>query len=248
MVPVIVAAESPPDCRYALVILDVETGKAIYRFTSAENYFYAQPNWYSDDRKVISVVVGRQGKSLVLADPATGRMRTVIPFSYQDIGDPTTFGKYIFYRGAYSGIDNIYAADTLTGEIFQVTSARFGASGPVVSPDGDKLIYSNYTSMGNELVWTTLDSSVWKPLNLVEDHSIKLYEPLTRQMNYVFNADSVPAVDYPSKPYREGIEFIRFSQLGPDFDGCQQPELQPGGDVIFAEPAWHKLYHAGLHL
>jgi hypothetical protein len=228
----IVTAETPPDCRNALVILDVKNGKAVHRFTSPENYFYAQPNWSSDDRKVISVVVGKQGKSLVLADPATGRMRTVIPFGYQDIGDPTAYGRYIFYRGAYSGIDNIYAADTLTGEIFQVTSARFGASGPVVSPGGDILIYSNYTSRGNELVRAPLDSSKWIPLADVEDHSLKLYEPLSRQMNYTFNPDSVPKVDYPSKPYRKGLNLFNFHSWAPVSMDINNLNFSPGVTLL----------------
>lgn len=224
----IVAAEAPPDGHYALIILDAKSGKTIHRFTTPENYFFAQPNWSSDDRKVISVVMGRQGKSLVLADPATGRVRTIIPFSYQDIGDPTAYRRYIFYRGAYSGIDNIYAADTLTGEIFQVTSARFGASGPVVSPGGDKLIYSNYTAMGNELVWAVLDSTAWKPLDMVEDHSLKLYEPLSRQMDYVFNADSLSVNDYPSKPYRKGLNLFDFHSWAPISMDISNLNFNPG--------------------
>jgi hypothetical protein len=224
----IVAAESPAEGQYALLILDAETGKTIHRFTSSENYFYAQPNWSSDKSKVISVVMGRHGKSLVLADPATGRMRTVIPFSFQDIGDPTPYGRYILYRGAYSGIDNIYAADTLTGEIFQVTSARFGASGPVASPGGDKLVYSNYTAMGNELVWTPLDSTTWIPLNMVEDHSIKLYEPLSRQMDYVFDADSVAITHYASKRYPKGLNLFDFHSWAPISMDINNMNFSPG--------------------
>ena len=159
-------------------------------------------------------------------------MRTIIPFGYQDIGEPVFYGRFIIYRAPYSGIDNIYAADTLTGEIFQVTSSRFGASGPVISPDGTKLVYSNYTAMGNELVWTTLDQSEWKPLNTVEDHSIKLYEPLTKQMNFIFNPDSMRMVEYNSKPYRKGLNLFNFHSWAPLSVDIDNMNINPGVSVL----------------
>jgi hypothetical protein len=228
----IIAVESPPNGRYAIVVLDAATGEVIHRITSPENYFYTQPNWSSDKKLVVSTVVGKLGKSLAIADPETGRMRTIIPFGYQDIGEPVFYGQFILYRAPYSGIDNIYAADTLTGEIFQVTSARYGASGPVVSPDGNILVYSNYTAMGNELVCAVLDRSAWKPLSMVEDHSIKLYEPLTKQMNFIFDPDSVPKVSYTSKPYRKGLNLFNFHSWGPFSVDIDNMNFKPGVSLL----------------
>jgi hypothetical protein len=224
----ILAAEVTPEGQNAIVVLDAVTGEVIHRITSPENYFYSQPNWSTDGKKIVSTVLGKKGKSLIMADPGTSRMRTVIPFSYQDIGEPVFYDRFIIYRAPYSGIDNIYAADTMTGEIFQVTSARFGASGPVVSPDGKKLVYSNYTAMGNELVWTLLDQSAWKPLSTVEDYSVKLYEPLTRQMNFIFDPDSVPRVDYGSKPYRKGLNLFNIHSWAPLAVDIDNTDLNPG--------------------
>jgi hypothetical protein len=228
----ILAVESPPDGRYALVILDASTGEVIYRITSPENYFFMQPNWSTDGKTVVSTVLSEQGKSLVIADPVTGRMRIIIPFGFGDIGEPVFYKQFILYRAPYSGIDNIYAADTLTGEIFQVTSTHFGASGPVVSPDGKRLVYSNYTSMGNELVWAELDQASWLPLNKVEDHSIKLYEPLSKQMNFIFDPDSVPKVDHTAKPYRKGLNLFNFHSWAPLAIDIDNTNVNPGVTLL----------------
>jgi hypothetical protein len=120
----------------------------------------------------------------------------------------------------------------MTGEIFQVTSSRFGASGPVVSPDGKRLVYSNYTAMGNELVWAPLDKSKWMPLSMVRDYSLKLYEPLSRQMNYVFNPDSVPKVDYRSRPYRKGLKLFNFHSWAPLAVDIDNMDLNPGVTLL----------------
>lgn len=228
----ILAVESPPDGRYALVILDASTGEVIYRITTPENYFFMQPNWSPDGKTIVSTVLGNQGKSLIIAEPATGWMRTIIPFGYQDIGEPVFYKQFILYRAPYSGTDNIYAADTLTGEIFQVTSTRFGASGPVVSPDGKRLVYSNYTSMGNELVWAALDQESWLPLNMVEDHSIKLYEPLSKQMNFIFDPDSIPRVEHTSKPYRKGLNLFNFHSWAPLSINIDNTNVNPGVTLL----------------
>ena len=228
----ILAAEVTPGGQNAIVVLDALTGEVTHRITSPENYFYSQPNWSPDGKKIVSTVLGKQGKSLVIADPVTGRMRVIIPFSYHDIGEPVFYDRFIIYRAPYSGIDNIYAADTLTGEIFQVTSTRFGAAGPVVSPDGKKLVYSNYTAMGNELVWTGLDQSAWKPLSMVQDHSIKLYKPLTEQMNYLFDPDSVPKVSYDSKPYHKGFNLFNFHSWAPLAVDINNMDLNPGVTLL----------------
>jgi hypothetical protein len=228
----ILAVEVTPEGKNSLAIVSSKTGEVLNRLTSPENYFYTQPNWSNDDKLIVSTVVGKNGKSLVIADPGTGRMRNIIPFGYKDIGEPVFYGRYILYRGSYSGIDNIYAADTSSGEIFQVTSTRFGASGPVISPEGDKLIYSNYTAMGNELVWTNLDPSTWKPLSLVEDHSLRLYEPLAKQMNYVFDEDSVPTVKYPSKHYRKGLNLFDFHSWAPISMDINNMNFSPGVTLL----------------
>jgi hypothetical protein len=228
----ILAVESPPDGQYAIVVLDAATGEVLHRVTSPENYFYSQPNWSPDGKLIVSTVLGKQGKSLAIADPETGRMRTIISFGYQDIGEPVFYGRFVIYRAPYSGIDNIYAADTSTGEIFQVTSARFGASGPVVSPDGKLLIYSNYTATGNELVCAVLDPSAWKPLSLVEDHSLKLYEPLTEQMNFIFDPDSVPKTGYTSKPYRKGLNLFNFHSWAPLAVDIDNMDINPGVTLL----------------
>jgi hypothetical protein len=228
----ILAVESPPDGHYALVILDASTGEVISRISSPENYFFMQPNWSTDGKTVVSTVLSEQGKSLVIADPVTGRMRTIIPFGFGDIGEPVFYKQFILYRAPYSGIDNIYAADTLTGEIFQVTSTHFGASGPVVSPDGKRLVYSNYTSMGNELVWAALDQSQWKPLSKVEDHSIKLYEPLSDQMNFIFDPDNVPKVDYAAKPYHKGLNLFNFHSWAPLSIDIDNTNVNPGVTLL----------------
>jgi hypothetical protein len=228
----ILVSEVAPDGRNSLVIVSSKTGEVLNRITSPENYFFAQPNWSPDDRLVVSVVLGKNGKSLVIADPGSGRMRNIIPFGYKDIGEPVFYDRYILFRASYSGIDDIYAADTLTAEIFRVTSSRFGASGPVVSPDSKKLVYSSYSSMGNELVWAPLDSSTWQPLSEVHDYSLKLYEPLTSQMNYIFDPDSVKDADHLSKPYRKGLHLFNFHSWAPVTVDIYNMDINPGVTLL----------------
>ncbi len=53
-------------------------------------------------------------------------------------------GRYLLFAADPSGIANIYALDTATDRVLQLTNVPFGALEPTLSPDGSTLAFVNY--------------------------------------------------------------------------------------------------------
>ena len=68
----------------------------------------------------------------------------------------------MYFSSAVTGVQNIFALDTSTSELFQITNSKFGAFDPAIAPNGKKLAYSEYTAMGFQIKELVLNNALWK--------------------------------------------------------------------------------------
>jgi Tol biopolymer transport system component len=168
--------------RCVIEIMELPHGKMIRSFPIEKNALALTPSWSADGNTLVFTILNEKGKSLATLNLLTGRIRNYFPFSFTEISVPVFYHhNYIFYAADYSGIENIYAVDTATRKIFQVTSARFSAREPYFTSNRKTMIYSDYTSEGLRVVEADIDSSLWIPLDKIADNSIKLYNTLVQQ-------------------------------------------------------------------
>jgi hypothetical protein len=196
---------------FALVILDAHSGKVIERLSNPENDWIMAPVFSEDGSRIVFILQGdNDGRSLTMADLVTGEQRDLVPRGWDDIHYPAIHGDYAFYTSPVSGIDNIYAVEISGGRRYQVTSSHFGASFPHVSEDGSRLLYSEYFERGYRIVEAPLDPAAWKPLEQVEDRSLRYYAPLLEQEPIDL---SVPAAELgieqrEVRPYRAWADVL----------------------------------------
>jgi hypothetical protein len=144
-----------------LTIVDVGTGKTVNRFAVPGNRALQFPAWAGSSRIVV-VTVDEDGKRMERINIASGEWTVVIPPTMFDISEPRVAGPYIFFRSSYTAVENIFALDTRSNEMFQVTFSQFGAFHPAISRDSTRLIFSDYTSAGYNVVSIPLDPKSWK--------------------------------------------------------------------------------------
>jgi hypothetical protein len=72
-------------------------------------------------------------------------------------------GKTLYFTSDRSGIPNVYAWDTATGALSQVTNVLGGAFMPAPSPDGKHLVYVGYGPDGFDLYDLELDRARFLP-------------------------------------------------------------------------------------
>ncbi len=201
--------------KYYLMILNSKDGSIVKRIGTPDNLLFFHPRWSDDGRNIVTVVFGDEGNSIAIVNPESGDLKLLLPFTNLELKRPSFFGKYVIYSASYSKIENFYAIDTTSSGIFQITSARFGATDASVYSKNPHLIYSDYTADGYDLKAVGLKPDTWKRISPPVQSAFQLAEKLTLQENFIFNHDSVPLIQYPVKSYHKGLNLFNFHSWVP---------------------------------
>lgn len=166
----ILALEATSDQQYRIKIFDLGTSEESRLLPNPDNLYFTFPVWDIDGSGVISSVKTSDSRMMIVhQDLQTGEITRLIDPCNQVIGRVTPSGHHLFFCASYSGIQNIYALNRRDGKIRQLTSSRFGAYYPTVSPDGQTLAYCEYNYNGYHLVKADLSQtlqSVVEPVGL----------------------------------------------------------------------------------
>lgn len=200
----IVALESDEGYNHQLLILDAANGQALQRLPNPDNHYYLTPRWSEDGKQIVVVKHVQQKATIARIDLSTGATQDLLPYSENHVGLPVMRGQYVFYNSPYSGIDNIYAVDLTTHQQYQVTSRKYGAYNPAISADGRWIFFNDFTKDGMDVVQMPFAPQQWKPLEEVEDRSVRYYAPLVTQENNGDVLEHVPSQKYPVAPYYPG--------------------------------------------
>ncbi|MGC9470352.1 MAG: hypothetical protein ACP5D1_02290 [Bacteroidales bacterium] len=232
----IAAVEVNPQNRVALVILDARTGERLDSIPSPGNRFLMLPEWTENDRDLLVISLDHRGKGISRVNTSSGRWTEVLAPSYHDILLAASYRQYILYHSSYSGIDNIYALDTLTRQIYRVTSSRFGAFDPAVDTKAGMLYYSDYHSQGHRIVKIPLEPSVWEELDSVENRFRGFISDAEEAVPEPVPGD-LPSGKYEPRPYRKGWNLFRFHSWMPfyfDLENftLEEPDIAPGATLL----------------
>ncbi len=198
----------------SVAILDAETGEIIKEYSIPGINSLHMPDWVND-KTIIVIVIDEGGKSIRRLHLENGEWNTLLPAGYDDIQNAISFNEYILYHATYSGIDNIYALNIETGERFQVTSSRFGASDVCIAPSKEKIAIADYSSNGYKLMEFQLDQKEWVPLNNVQDYSVKAYEKLVEQEKGILETKDIPKTNYEELRFRKWKNLFGFHSWMP---------------------------------
>jgi hypothetical protein len=73
----------------------------------------------------------------------------------------TPDGRFLLFASDRGGVFNLYAWESATGRIRQVTNVELGAYEPDVSPDGRTIVFVTYSRAGFDLATLPLDEATW---------------------------------------------------------------------------------------
>ena len=224
----IAAVEFTPANECSLVLLDADTGAELKRYANAENEFIQTPHWSLDGKSIVYTKINSlKGKAIAIVNADTGADAS-FPYTAQNLYYPVSDGKFVYFVSPHSGIDNIYAVNIATKKVFQVTSRKFGAYYPSLSPDGKKLAFNDVTADGYTAVEMDLDPAQWIPIEKVRGPE----PPLLR------------APHRPGGGRRHHEEHprgsVRVEKIQPFHAPLQHPHLAPHGGPLLARPVPHR--------
>lgn len=205
----IVTLDVSPDNTYRLIILDEVTGAEIKAFQNPDNRLYTMPRFSADGRHIVVLKHTPPLKELVSIN-IENDVETVWHSATEDnFGHPFMTQEHIFFSSDKTGIDNLFAIDLTTRNLYQVTSSRLGAFNPVASADGLSLLYNEMTKDGWDVVKTSIDPSLWREEKNVRDSSIDYFNPLVEQENMQDILQSVPEKQYEVSRYKRLSHLFR---------------------------------------
>ena len=224
----IVAVKQTVLDEYSLVILDASDGSVIRKLANPDNLFFITPIWTTEDTSIVAIAMNANGKSIVSINLQTERITEMLPFSFVEIEQPFVYENWILFTGAYTKIDNIFALNTKTKRLHQVTSAPFGATGANVSGEFTTLYYSNYTANGYEIVKTAFNPELCPAFSKPPPCLFNLADSLTNQETFILSEQAVDAKDYAVKPYRGWQHLFNFHSWAPVSINVDNQTFKPG--------------------
>jgi hypothetical protein len=161
----VAAIEYTTSCKFYLVLLDAANGKLIKRFDNPGNRQWLQPHFTQDGRAILLVLAQPGSKSIIKIDIGTGSVTTLLKPVPENISAPVDYQNFVLFNSPQSGIDNIYAVDTASGEQYRVTNRRYGAFNPCVSPDNTTISFQDFTPDGFRVVTMPIQVNHWEKMN-----------------------------------------------------------------------------------
>jgi len=207
----IAATESTVEYKNSLVILDAMSGNIISRHESPGNRFISYPSWSEDMKEIVFISSNENGEGIMSFYPETGEWKTYIEEGRDDLQSVRKEGSLIFFVSSASGIDNAYTMDN-NGEIYQITSARFGISD--ISFIAGNILFSDYSASGNNIAVASIDqvSDRKRGETIISDRFI---DKLNREDKLVWTGDYSLPSHYKKEKYNKVTNLFRFHSWMP---------------------------------
>ncbi len=200
----IAVVEYSPDQKSNLCILDAKSGLELNRYNIGKNDYIRTPVWSGDSRYIAFSNANFNGTALSVIEIQTGEIKTINAASWENNGKPVFYKNYLIYNSDYSGIGNIYATDLTTGQRYQITSRHYGAYNAAISPEGNKMLFQDYTKMGFDIAEMDLNPEKWKKIEEVKLTLDQYYKPLVEQEGNVTISESmIPDTSYSVTKYKK---------------------------------------------
>lgn len=139
---------------------DEDDGEGDAAFAPSDHTQYSTPR-YSPDGSVIALSVWKEGRrDLWLYSPGGEPIRRLTMDAAID-ADPfwSADGRWLYFSSDRTGIPNVYAIETGTERLWQVTNVVTGAVRPSPHPSGERLAYMEYSTDGWDVRVMDLDPS-----------------------------------------------------------------------------------------
>ncbi len=227
----IVCVEQSITGQSSLVVLDAATGEVLRRFRAHDDDFLMTPSWSETGREIVFIALNRYGKRLCLLDSA-GTSHDLTTAGFDEMAQPVLIKNHVYFVAAWTGISNIFALDTATKILFQVTSALYGVADPYVDNSGKELIYADYTADGYRPVKASLDPTEWMLFEKTDNPQDKFFLPVETSRAQVIDFYDKEKSNYPVKPYSKILNLFNIHSWGPVSVNADNTTVKPGVEFL----------------
>jgi hypothetical protein len=225
----VIAVETTPKGKYSLNIIDLKNGKLIKKITTPSNDYFIQPSWSDDGTQIATILLNKKGKSLIIIDVASGKIKEILKPSSIELQNPVFYKNFILYNANYSGVDNVYALDTSSKKTHLVISSRFGVTDAVyLDLKNSRIIYTDYNSDGNRICSTPLDETKWPLFESEKNLNTNYIDEIAAKEPVKFDYSKIGDSNYKSEKYSKIGHLFNFHSWGPISVNADNTSIKPG--------------------
>lgn len=191
----------------SLIIFDALTGNEIFRRTAPEPGLLNFPIWNGSDSVIVVFTTRNLGKQIYALDLVTSTWNKIFMPTFNNISQISIWKGFLIFSADFSGIDNIYALNIETNDLYQITSSRYGAFDPFTDGKSETIYYSQYTENGFRPVRKEIVKADWIKFDKRDFVRSDWVAQLTEQENVFPDDDIQMNKGYTTRKY------ARFSNL-----------------------------------
>jgi hypothetical protein len=203
-----------------LVLIDPATKNILQKVPAPGNNSLQNPKWSAEGDEITFINLAEDGEGIISYNPAGREWKTLIEPGRDDLQSTALRNDSLFYVSSQSGTDNIWLK-TPDGMITGVTNSRFGVID--ISLNGRKLLFSDYSSRGNNICMTSLQDI---PDNQVKSNpsSTLLINKFNIKPKSSFNSK---VYNFSPEPYKKWKHLFNFHSWMPFYADLEEIQADP---------------------
>ena len=223
----VLVVESDFSSLYYLSVYRIADGKLLHRFQTENNNYFFSPDWINNN-EVVAAVLFSEGKRLMKISLETDHMELLSEKDMGEIKNLRVVKNELFFTASLTGKNAIYKMNLDDNSVQQIYEPRFGAESADVSPDGQKIITSDYNAEGFRIIEIAKNNIKSVPPNQIEKKNYLLADSLAKQEPGVIDFESVNYKKYPSEKYNKIAHLVNFHSWAPVAFDVNSYSISPG--------------------
>jgi len=203
-----------------LVIINADNGSVLKSIPSPGNAYLQHPQWTEENDKITIIYLTEAGEGIMSFALVNNEWITLIEAGRDDLQSSFLRNDSLFFISSISGTDNIYL-QTPNKNIISLTRSKFGASDLFIK--GQKLLFSDYTSFGNNICNAAL-TQVSDINNKDVNSSSFLINRFSLKPQY---SDNNLTTSYTPQPYRKWQHLFKFHSWMPFYADIEEIKSDP---------------------
>lgn len=227
----LVVVESDFSNNYFLSVYSVPDGILLQRYQTQDNHYFFSPQWINEN-EVAVITLSEKGKRIAKVNFDTRSVKTLFDKDLGDIKHLQPTGGYLYFISSYSGKNSLYRMKWEDNSIQQIYEPRFGTESPAISPDGEKILLSDYTSDGFRLSQVPAHHDKVNNLENVEKGNYPLADALSEQEMGIPDFSGTDTFAYQSMKYSKPVHLFNFHSWAPLFIDADAYDISPGASLM----------------